>query len=53
MEKKDKMLPTEDQIEILKEAILSVTVATEQEAYNEAYEVVHYLNRKGLEIDYI
>ena len=46
------MLPIEDQIEILKEAILAVTVAQEQEAYNEAYEVVHYLNRNGLQIEY-
>lgn len=46
------MLPIEDQIEILKEAILSVTVAQEQEAYNEAYEVIHYLNRQGIEITY-
>ena len=46
------MLPIEDQIEILKEAILSVTVAQEQEAYNEAYEVVHYLDRSGLQIEY-
>ena len=47
------MLPIEDQIEILKEAILSVTVATETEAKNEATEVVLYLNRQGLEINYI
>lgn len=45
-------LPIEDQIEILKDAILSTTVATDREAYNEAYEVVHYLNRKGIEITY-
>lgn len=42
------MLPIEDQIEIQKEAIVSVTVAQEQEAY----EVAHYLNRKGLQIEY-
>lgn len=47
------MLPIEDQIEILKEAILSVTVATEQEAKNEATEVILFLNRQGLEIDYM
>lgn len=47
------MLPIEDQIEILKEAILSVTVATEEEAKNEATEVVLYLQRQGLEIDYV
>ena len=46
------MLPIEDQIEILKQAILSVTVATEEQAYNEAYEVVHYLNRSGLQLEY-
>ena len=50
---KDRMLPIEDQIEILKEAILSVTVATDEEAKNEATEVVLYLNRQGLEIYYI
>lgn len=48
MKKDNKILPIEDQIEILKEAILSVTVAQEQEAY----EVVHYLNRSGLQIEY-
>ena len=47
------MLPIEDQIEILKEAILSVTVATNEEARNEATEVILYLQRQGLGIDYI
>lgn len=47
------MLPIEDQIEVLKEAILSVTVATKEEAKNKATEVVLYLKRKGLEIDYM
>lgn len=47
------MLPIEDQIEILKEAILSVTVATEEEAKNEATEVILYLNRSGLQLDYM
>lgn len=47
------MLPTEDQIEILKDAILSITVATEEEAKNEATEVILYLQRQGLEIDYM
>ena len=46
------MLPIEDQIQILKEAILSVTVATEEQAYNEAYEVIYYLNRSGLQLEY-
>lgn len=46
------MLPQENQIELLKEAILSVTVATEEEAKNEATEVILYLHRQGLEIDY-
>ena len=46
------MLPIEDQIEILKDAILATTVATNTEAYNEAYKVMHYLDRQGLEITY-
>lgn len=46
------MLPLEDQIEILKDAILSVTVATDEEAKNEATEVMLYLNRQGIEITY-
>ena len=53
MQKVFKMLPIEDQIEILKEAILSVTVATEEEAKNEATEVILYLQRQGLEINYM
>lgn len=47
------MLPIEDQIETLKQAILSVTVATEEEAKNEATEVILYLQRQGLEINYV
>lgn len=46
------MLPIEDQIEILADAIVTCTVATREEAFNEAYEVVHYLDRQGLEIIY-
>ena len=46
------MLPLEDLIEILKDAILSVTVATDEEAKNEATEVMLYLNRQGIEITY-
>lgn len=46
------MLPIEDQIEILKDAILSVTVATREEAKNEARELVLFLQRSGLEITY-